>query len=658
MILKRKLFLYLTTLFLLVGALSAGRIFFYIRYLDSFRNIDTIDIIYSFLYGIRFDISATCMVTIPFIILFLLPIVSRIKQVYLTLSWSLLLWHLILIGYVFIDVLYYSFALRHVTFEIQNTWQETDVLVKIGLMEYLPESIGFIVFMILYAFIFHRVVIRKCKYFNDPQRAHSRPVLQESAALVIAIVLSIIFFRGGFQLKPLAVNHAFFHERMELGVLSLNGVFTTLDTLYNARKNKDPLVHLRDRAVPEDMKMDVPGLFKNEAKIKETPGYPLYRSFKHEDNEQKPLNVVLIIMESWTGKFMGSLGGYEPSATPFFDKLSQKGVLFKNCLANAQRSIEGLPAIMASLPSWKGMTLSKGGLLYQTRFKSIANIFNNMGYDTVFYHGARRGSMGIEGMVKRMGFKSHVSMEDFTFNDNTYDGIWGVYDDVVFRETSEKMAELQEPFLGVLYSLSSHTPYSMPEGEFNRYSDNVPNANYLNSLYYSDYALKEFFRVAHEKDYFRNTLFVITADHTEGSSGKDTLQENFHIPCFLYSPGSTEPSVIETSITQLDLIPTILDYMKVSEPFTGWGKSAFSNGDKVALIPFGNMFIYVREPYMLTTSSERPFALVKRGQEMRNLMKENNPEMDAVAERMYQEFLQYITFSYKIITENRLAPLE
>lgn len=640
---------YFTLLILLAAALGLSRVYFFIKYSDVYSGIEAASILKAFLQGARFDLSTVSIMSAPFFLALFFPGVALSRFLRRGILAALLVWYAVLLVYNFIDIQYYTYAQRHLTFELGNTWKDTDVILKIGLTRYIPEFIGLIVFLVVFSGAFVRAHRGRRSSPLACRGAYLACVGLDAFVFVLVVVLTVIFARGGVQMKPMSIKNAFANDRIELGALALNGIYSTFNTLYNTKDDGNIEVL---NAIKFENKADVAGFMVDRSKETTRPEYPLFRHFNYPGNGGKKLNVVIFVMESWSAKFIGSLGG-RTEAAPFFSQLSKEGMLLSNCFANAQRSYEGLTATLGSMPSWKGMSLDQGGLLYQTRLEPAVSALKRNGYGTIFIHGARPGSLGFDSLAKRFGFERHLSREDFGDFEGIDDGVWGVFDEYSFLRANDEFEKMKKPFFGVVYSLTSHTPYKVPSKEFEYFGKDVGHRDFLNSMRYSDYALGRFFEKARQSNYFKDTLFVIVADHTEGVSTGDSVYNSYHIPCLFYGAG-IKPSVYEGVASQLDILPTVLDMLGVDTPFTSWGKSILSNGERRALLPRGDMFVWVNGRYMLMTDLQNPMGLYDyKADPAQNRLKE-------VPEKEYkplkEEFQQYMKFSYDLILSNSVRP--
>jgi len=651
MIKKIRLFFVIIGLFTVV--LSISRVIFFFKYYSLYKSLTFISILHAFAVGVRFDLSTSATLLSPFIILlFFLSFLPR-KVFTKVLLLFLFIWEVILISYNFIDVAYFDFVQRHLTFEIGNTFGDLGVLIGIGLKEYLFEGLLIFLFIAVYALFFFSLIIPQVNEVDNklslpsPSNYTSFPL-----TIIFVIFITVVMIRGGFQWKPMGVKDAFKSENVELGILSLNGLYTTFNTLYHSYKGGDQFGELPELNLsPKDKEKFYRAMLSSDEKAEES-AYPLYRHFNYDPHDERKMNVVIFVMESWSSKFSNKLNG-KIDALPYFDALSDGGFLATNAFANAQRSIEGLAAIMGSLPVWKGMVLGQGGLLYQTRFKPMGALFKELGYDTYFIHGARKGSMGFDGLVKRLGFAKHISKEDFTLTEINNDPVWGIYDQFTFDRANEEFSKSKKPFLSVVFSLTSHSPYTFPKTDFAKFDDSVEFAPFLNSLKYSDWALWQFFKKARKEKYFKNTLFVIIGDHAEGASTKDNLYQSYSVPLLFYAPGFIESGETAMPVSQVDILPSIVEKLKISKPYNSWGKSVFSDEPRNLLLPRGDLFVYQSGDKMLLSDSQKALGLYRiNGNRKENLVPKKRNE----AEKLLSDMQKYLKLSSKLISDNRLAP--
>ncbi len=567
--------------------------------------------------------------------------------------YALAVWHVFLLGYNFVDIHFYADTQRHMTYDIMYAWQSLDVVLKMGLESLLAPTIGMALGLAGYGYVFHSIIRRE---LSRPEREnpHLKSVTQigkEACLVLLFIAITIVSIRGGFQLKPLGVRHAFTSDNEALGNLSLNGIYTSFQALYERLQSKERL----DRMSDEDIAALTPAaaeIVSPDAEVID-PDYPLYRRYPKPGESRKKMNVVLFIMESWTAKFTKSLGG-GISAAPYFDDLTKEGLLLDSCFANGQRTFEGVLASVGSFPTWNYMIIGKSGLTYQTRLQPAAALFKKLGYETLFIHGGKKGSMGLNKLLRRMGVDRHFSADDFKQNNMTTDHIWGIYDEYVFKRANKEFSKIDKPFFAVVLSLSSHLPFKLPSKRFEKFTDvESPMKEFLNSFGYSDYALHTFFEAAKKSDYYENTLFVITGDHVAGYFTKDSLYDAYRVPCLFINSKLGLSGVYGKTASQYDLLPTVIDLLDIQLPFTAWGKSILQGGDRTTILPRGDMQVYVKNNHMLLAGRKKIYGLYDY---LANPA-ENLGEGGAIdARALHKSMLDYIDLSEQLILKNRVTP--
>jgi len=598
----KKITIFLLNLgFFLLSFLIYHIIFLY-KYAD-FKDLSMKYIIPALLTGLRFDLSTCAYILIPFWVLMFIPYFSWKDTYAKALLICTLCWLILVNIYLFIDLQYYAFASRHLSFELVYEIRDIVSVVKTGWLENTPQVLFLFLFLVGTSFAYLSFSRGVLKQFSYKGYSFTKKIISETVAFLVVLILSFLMARGGFQMKPLTLSDSANFGSPFLQHLALNGVYTTLRTFYSMRENSE-MEGWKKRYCSSDEALQNGQMMIISPEREEVPDrkYPLYRHFKYGKKDFIPLNVVIFVMESWSSKYVGAFGGVE-DATPFFSRLSKQSVLFKNFFANGQRSIESISAIITSIPPSGGMVLSKSGALAQMPIKTLPSILKEKSYKTFFIHGAKQGSMGFNSLMKQTGIDTYIFKDDIAREGGRDDGVWGIYDEDTFLYADRLFERQSDHFFAVIFSLSSHAPYKLPSERFRYYKPEVPNYQFLNVLRYSDYALSRFFDEAAKKEYFNNTIFIILGDHTEGKSTRNNLYEKFSVPCLLYSPSHLKPTVITKAVTQVDLVPTILDVLKSSDEYASFGQSAFSNKPGVGLLSYGDTDVFVKDGWILSSST-------------------------------------------------------
>jgi phosphoglycerol transferase MdoB-like AlkP superfamily enzyme len=382
--------------------------------------------------------------------------------------------------------------------------------------------------------------------------------LKESVIFIFITALCILGFRGGLQYRPLSIINAGQYASAQNVALVLNTPFTILKTIGKTGVSK---VNYFDES-------SLPKIYS-----------PLHNYYKSTSG-QKKLNVVIIILESFSKEYIGALnkdldnGNYK-GYTPFLDSLINESLVFTSAYANGKRSIEGIPAVLAGIPALMNDAFITS-VYSGNNFTSIASLLKEKGYSSSFFHGGTNGTMGFDGFINSAGFDKYYGRNEYN-NEKDYDGKWGIYDEEFLQYTAKTLDNSDKPFVAGIFTLSSHHPYSVPE----RYSSLFPEGPMpiLKSIRYTDFSLRKFFKTLSEKSWFDSTLFVITADHASESLYPEyqTRCGMYEIPILFYQHNSALKGEDKTSVQQIDILPSVIDFLNYDKSFIAYGESVFDS---------------------------------------------------------------------------------
>ncbi len=375
------------------------------------------------------------------------------------------------------------------------------------------------------------------KFFAVTQRVKGEAVWQRTLSSVLTLALIILCARGGLQLKPLIPAQAMALGRP--GTLALNSAFTLLRS-----SGKSSLTKVK---------------FFTEADLKEQLPKPLPPAPYAAG--VRPKNVVLVILESFAKEYVEASPG-RPSYAPFLNSLLQKGSSFPLAFANGRRSIDALPAILASIPAWMDASFITSP--YQTNHVlGFAEVLNQGGWKTSFYHGGKNGTMFFDIMARQFGFQRYLGASEYPHAADS-DGQWGIFDEPFLQWVLKDLDKQEGPFIGTVFTLTSHHPYRIPPAYEGRFPKGTLEIH--ESIAYADYALQRFYEEAQKKPWFPDTLFIFTADHT--SKSDNPLYENasghFAVPLLFIQNDRPLPLLgLESPAQHTDIGPTVLDILGI-----------------------------------------------------------------------------------------------
>ncbi|MGV8935218.1 MAG: LTA synthase family protein, partial [Gallionellaceae bacterium] len=460
------------------------------------------------------------------------------------------------------DTIYFGTVHRHVGAEINTVQSDLPSMVMIAISQYSGALFLFGVVAVGGAF-FWRYLTHHIP--APPERNWLRLV-----NILVGLLLAILG-RGGIGGKPISVGEAFFSNSLPQGYLAMNGAFAIARALNDIAPPPKVFMpqaeaiarthdYLQGKGTPYYM-----------------PDYPLFQHASGISKKNKP-NVVVLMLESWGAVDIDAMRkqmNLPPlGITPNFDSLAKQGRLYTHFYANGQRSIQGAAAVLASLPTLPNMPFLGEGL-EQNRQSFLGQLAQAQGYSTYFLQSSDRGSLRFDAIAARAGFSTYLANEDIPelHAHKKAASTWGTWDHNTFQEASKRFAAAKKPFLGYIFTSTTHTPWLIPDDRWKKFTGGKDLDKSLNALYYADWALGEFIASAKQAGYYDNTIFVLLADHAnEFVENVDYVPNLFHIPLLIVGPG-VKQGVDERIGSQFDILPTIMDIAGWSADHSGLGRS-------------------------------------------------------------------------------------
>jgi phosphoglycerol transferase MdoB-like AlkP superfamily enzyme len=292
------------------------------------------------------------------------------------------------------------------------------------------------------------------------------------------------------------------------------------------------------------------------------------------DNQFANKNVVLFLMESVSYEYIND------KIMPFINSLKNQSVDFNNVYQNGHESVHGTVAVFASIPPFLDVPFYLSDFA-SIQFLPLGKIFKAQGYTSHFFLGAEHDHFNFIKLTKMLEIDNYYSNKGLK-NKSNYDGTWGVFDHYFLEYFSKQTETIKEPFFSVFYNITTHAPFKIPEKYVNKYQK-LKFTDQEKSLHYYDETIKDFFEKHQHENWFKNSIFVFTSDHTLGFNNKTPINEfkkHLHIPFFIFEPSSRKGYSIDNYGQQLDIIPSLLDYMDYSGIYYAFGSSMFDENRK------------------------------------------------------------------------------
>lgn len=396
--------------------------------------------------------------------------------------------------------------------------------------------------------------------------------------LHLAVSLFLIAFlfvpiRGGIQKIPMNSSDVYFSRKMFANHAAINLPWNIMFSILNRHNTKNPFDYFTNG---KDEQM-VDSLY-NTGPVR----------IPHILTTQRP-NIIFIILESYTAKFMASLGG-EKGVTPNIDSIAKDGLLFTNIYAAGDRSEKGQVAVLSGYPNQAITSIIKTPTKTQ-HLASITQILNKQGYYTSYTYGGELEFANIKSYLLNTGFDKLVSK--YSFPESTRTTSWGVHDAIVLDTFFNDIRHQQQPFFATLFTLSSHEPFDVP---YHKFGGSDVTAKFRNSVAYTDSCIGHFIRKLKNDSLWKNTLIVLVADHGHPLPGndRDDLPSKFHIPLIFTGGALKVKGTIATIGSQTDIITTLLDQFSINRHAFKWGKDLLDSGaHSFAFYCFNNGFGFV-----------------------------------------------------------------
>lgn len=572
-----KVYLLFATLFLI------GRFFFYLLYFERFNDISFFESLLTFIYGLRMDTIVICIIlVIPTIFLAITP---KIFSNFISKFLSIYILFFLLIA-LFIECASFPFFAQY------------DLRPNYLFIEYLeyPQEVTSLLFKD-YKFQFIAIfilIIATIKIYSKSKFINFEQVFKQnyiSRILILAPILLVLFLgiRSSLGHRPVNISDALYSENRVINEITKNSLHSLGYAYYSNKKAENNISKYGKIDIKEAYKVASLAIgidYKDEKK-------PFYREVKSKLASKKQKNLVIFIQESMGAQFTGFIG--KQNLTPNLDNLAQDYLSFTNLYSNGTRSVRGLAALTSGTLPINGIEIIKRNKSQEDYF-TIASLLKPYGYKSSFIYGGEARFDNMKGWYLGNGFDEVIEQKDFT--NPIFTSTWGVSDEDLVIKANEKFKsyyENNEKFVSVMFSSSNHMPFELPDGKI-EFEKNIPKTSVENAIKYADFAIGKFFELAKKEDYFKDTVFVVIADHNVRVYGDQIVPiDMFQIPAVIVS--SDIPHQIFTNLTsQADVLATALDLIGIDLSYPILGNSIFKDNKKnINLMIFDEIYAYRKE---------------------------------------------------------------
>ena len=552
------------------------RIAIYYSYRDLFNNLDFLKLTESLFLGLRFDLSSTSILLFIPIVLLIFPLRITGHLFFRRFVASVIYLELVaMIIFLTSDYMYFSFVKRHITNELLFLLNDSEYLMTEVSVKLLP-----IIFLIVLTIVFYPLFLK----VTCPKK----PEVQRSIlSFVLILLVLIVVGRGGFQRKPIAVIDAYQYGSASQGHLILNGIFTASHFSISSK-------FIERTAGEEKLYLDTLNL-----PVSTNPDYPLEKTNVQSGMSPKK-NLVMIMIESLSFKYIDYLSGENYGVTPNIDRFASNGLVFENFFANGQRSVDGAQSILTGIPPLPGMPDITA---LSVNYSSLGQLASDNHFRPIFLTTTLRESFSLDLIAGAAGFDDYHGLEDYPLLLNYIDAAdrplgW---DYEAFMYLLKQLEGEKSNYVAFVNASSDHTPFARMQEPFNKYEHGTDTeGGYLNMLHYTDWALGEFINEYKKRKDFEETIFIITADHALPHFQGVEPYGKFRIPLIIYSPKNISPGRSKMFASQIDLFPTIIKLLDLEGKYSAIGKNILDTEKSFAVVKDGALLgIFSKEGFLV-----------------------------------------------------------
>jgi phosphoglycerol transferase MdoB-like AlkP superfamily enzyme len=572
MLLAKKLFKYYLLMILIF---FIGRLALFTLYFDRFSD-SGVNYYLSFLYGLKMDtIVASMLLIIPLIILAFSP--SKLSKIS----------NLLLRSY-FVIILGFLIYIENATFPFFTQYDVRPNFKFVEYLEYPVEVFNMLIadFKLPLTIAFMMIALFTWFFMKASRDSFiellESPLKRRALWFLPLAILLFIGIRSSFGHRPANLSDAMYSTNRVVNEITKNSLYSIGYAIYANKRYSTKAIKLYGK-MPIDEALERMqrrlGIHHNDLKSDS----PFSRLEKSHFSSPKKKNLVIFLQESLGYQFVN------PTITPELLKLKKEGLWFNQAYSNGTRSVRGIAGTTSGFLAVPGKGVVKR-TKSQNDFFTFASLLNPLGYHTMFLYGGEARFDNMRSWFLGNGFDEVVEQKDY--KNPSFVATWGVSDEDLAKKANERFSQLYnegKPFAGLMFSSSNHSPFDIPKGKI---EEIIPNKNCVeNAVKYADYAIGAFFNEAKKLPYYKETIFVIIADHNIRVYGDDIVPVNmFHIPALILGT-EVKAEAYNNLVSQPDVLATAIDYLGKDLSYPILGHSIFADDKKnINLMQFNETY--------------------------------------------------------------------
>ena len=645
----------LLNLLLALAVWMATRVGYLLENWSTFGREMTWPLAWSMARGaLVFDISALLYINALYLILSLLPLHLKERTPWWNkaMRWLFVVTNSLACASNLMDAVYFKYTGRRSTVTVFSEFSNEGNIGSIILTEFVNHWY-LVVLMAVLVWLLWRLFTTVSA---DSYRTARQYYVSQAIALLVAAPLAIIGIRGSATAgtRPITVSNAnqYVNRPVEAAVV-LNTPFSMIRSI-----GKKVFVNphfMTDAAMEAEY----------------SPVQTVQTDSVTARGRERRYNVVILLVESMGKEYIGAYnrhldGGRYKGYMPFIDSLVSRSLTYKYSYANGRISMDAMPGALCGLPMMvEPLFLTPASL---NDIEGLPAMLKPLGYSSVFFHGAHNISMGFSAFAHSIGFEKYYGLDEYCDDKefggmDDFDGKWAIWDEPFLQFTAKHLSgDVKEPFVATVFTASSHHPYNLPEQYRGVFKDEGGQPIHK-CVRYTDLSLRRFFERVSREPWYRNTIFVLMADHTNQATHDEYLTDLglYSIPIIFFTPDGSLPAEMRDDVIaqQADVMPTLLHLLGLADRrYLAFGCDLLATppADTWAFFYSNDIYNYLRGDWMLEMNRDgRPQALYRFKEDpllQHNLLTTQPPELDPMTRRLQALVQQYMTR----MTANRLLP--
>ena len=586
--------------------------------------------------GLMFDTTALVYSNALYILLMLFPLWLKETNAYHRFCrWLFVIVNAIGLFLNLCDAVYFPFTLRRTTTSVFREFDNENNLGGIFTTEVVNHWYFVLLFIVVVwgMYKLYRMPKSNTSDFNTPQKKWQFAGIN-FLSLALAVVICVGGARGGLQsgVRPITISNANEYVKRPIEcALVLNTPFALMRTIGKSI-------------------FKVPATF---ASLNASAKFfnPIHTPDAKVKANKK--NVVILIVESFGREYIGAYntqleGGHYKGYTPNVDKLIKESTVFEYSYANGHKSIDGMPSSLCGIPMFiEPFILTPASM---NDYTGIPGHLSKWGYQTAFFHGANRGSMGFLAFANKIGFQKYYGRQDYAQDkrfggDADFDGNWGIWDEPFLQYYCAKMGEMKQPFMTALFTVSSHHPFVVPDKYKGQFKEGQLPIH--KCIRYTDMAIGRFFESARKLPWFKNTIFILVSDHTNQSNHQQYKTDigEFSAPFILYDPSDEiKPGKRAGIAQQTDIMPTVFGILGYNKPYLSFGCDLLKTPPQqtYALNYINGVYQYTKNGYTMQFDGNRVIGIYS----LKDLLMQHNLVGKVSEQAQMERELKAIIYQY------------